>query len=337
MKKSSSSPTMKDVAREAGVALGTVSKVVNGQKVQDIYRQKVEDAIEKLGYHVNSYAQAMKTNKTNVIAFLVPNVHNPYFAMMTHCLNMSLMKRDYKMLLCCTDAKPNQEQEYISLVRQKKVDGIIGLTYSPDLVVDPDIPFVSIDRCISSTVPCVSSDNFSGGQMAAEKLAELGCKKVAFLRIGSSMNNEPNKRKAGFENGCLIKKLDYDMKIVNDHDSEDDHTALDEILMFLKEHIHEGVCDYDGLFCVTDRLAHIVRRMLNSMDILVPQHVQIIGFDGIRTDTYSTNDYICSTIEQPCEDIAEVCVQLLLQEPNSIKPPLVCLPVTYQPGGTTRE
>ena len=63
------------------------------------------------------------------------------------------------------------------MAQQNKVDGIIGLTYNPDLVVDDNIPFVAIDRSIRPNIPCVSSDNFAGGQIAAEKLADLGCKK----------------------------------------------------------------------------------------------------------------------------------------------------------------
>lgn len=203
MEKKNTVPTMKDVAREAGVALGTVSKVVNGLPVGERYKQRVEDAIDKLGYQVNSYAQGMKSGKTYTVALMVPNTVNPFLAELTNEINIELQKRNYRMLLCTTDQNPEMEQEYITMVRQNKVDGIIGLTYSDNLIIGEDLPFVSIDRVINSSIPCVSSDNFAGGQMAAEKLADLGCHNVAFLRIGSSLNNEPNKRKAGFENGCL--------------------------------------------------------------------------------------------------------------------------------------
>ena len=80
MKKQSSAPTMKDVAREAGVALGTVSKVVNGLPVGDSYRIRVEEAIRKLNYQVNSYAQGLKAGKTCTAALLIPNTIDPFFA-----------------------------------------------------------------------------------------------------------------------------------------------------------------------------------------------------------------------------------------------------------------
>lgn len=67
------------------------------------------------------------------------------------------------MLLCSTDYDSDSEQEYIVMAQQNKVDGIIGLTYNPNLTVNKDIPFVSIDRCINADIPCVSSNNFAGG------------------------------------------------------------------------------------------------------------------------------------------------------------------------------
>ncbi len=115
MKKENSAPTMKDVAKEAGVALGTVSKVVNGLPVGSSYRIRVEEAIQKLNYQVNSYAQGLKAKKTYTIALLIPNTIDPFYASLTYHINMALSKRKYRMLLCATDFDPKQEQEYISL------------------------------------------------------------------------------------------------------------------------------------------------------------------------------------------------------------------------------
>lgn len=328
MKKENSVPTMKDVAKEAGVALGTVSKVVNGLPVGKSYRIRVEDAIKKLNYQVNSYAQGLKSNKTYTVAFLIPNTRNPYFASLTYYINLSLLKRKYRMLLCSTDFDSKQEQEYITMAQQNKVDGIIGLTYNPSLVIEENIPFVAIDRSMGPGIPCVTSDNFAGGQLAAEKLASLGCKNVAFLRTGSSLNNEPNKRKAGFENGCLSCGLQYEMKIL------DDGTPYEEFDQFIIEHIHNGKLSFDGIFCVTDRLAYYILRLLKKLGQRVPEDIQVIGFDGIRL---FESDFICSTIIQPVAEIAEMCVEILLQENMQTKPPLICLPVTYGYGGTTRE
>jgi Transcriptional regulators len=329
MKKENSAPTMKDVAREAGVALGTVSKVVNGLPVGDSYKTRVEDAIRKLNYQVNSYAQGLKADRTYTVALLIPNTIDPFYASLTHYINTALMKRKYRMLLCATDFDPRQEQEYVRMAQHNRVDGIIGLTYNPELIVDENIPFVAIDRSMGPKIPCVACDNFFGGQLAAEKLADLGCKNVAFLRSGSPLVNEPNKRKAGFETGCLSRGLAYEMKLLNDGDS------YEEFERFLSEHISDGKLAFDGIFCVTDRLAYLILHSLRKLHQRVPEDVQLIGFDGIRA--FGSIDYHCSTIVQPVPEMAEMCVDLLLRENMMAKPPLVCLPVTYAYGGTTLE
>ena len=180
MEKKASSPTMKNVAQEAGVALSTVSKVVNGLPVGQPYKIRVENAIKKLNYQVNSYAQGLKSSKTYTVALLIPNTQNPFFSSLTYHINIALLRKNYKMLLCCTDSNSSQEQEYITMAQQNKVDGIIGLTYNPELVIEKNTPYVSIDRSMGPDIPCVACDNFAGGQLAAEKLASLGCKNVAF-------------------------------------------------------------------------------------------------------------------------------------------------------------
>ena len=322
-------PTMKDVAREANVALGTVSKVVNGIPVGDEYRIRVEKAISSLNYKVNAYAQGLKAGKTHTAAVLIPNTTHPYFGMLVYHIHKALADQGYHMLLCCTDYHPEQEQEFVVMAGQHKVDGIIGLTYNPHLKIEEGTTFISIDRLIGPNIPCVSADNFAGGQLAAEKLADLGCKNIAFMRIGSSLSNEPNKRKAGFENGCLLRGLNYEEKILSDGDS------LENFNDFLKHHMKNGTLSFDGIFCVTDFIAHEVISQLEVLGIRVPQDVQVIGFDGIKM--FGNNEYVCSTIVQPVESIAETCVNLLIQETPVTKTPLICLPVTYANGGTTRE
>ncbi|MBP3914251.1 MAG: LacI family DNA-binding transcriptional regulator [Lachnospiraceae bacterium] len=320
---------MKDVASEAGVALGTVSKVVNGKPVGEEYEKKVREAIRKLNYHVNSYAQGLKASKTYTIVVILPNTYTPFYGNLAFYLNKSLYSHGYRMLLCCSEFDSGREQQYVEMAVQNKVDGIIGLTYNPDLQIPPEVPFISIDRSFDTGVPCVSSDNFMGGQMAAEKLADLGCTRVAFLRQGSGLKNEPNKRKAGFENGCALRGLPYEIKMIGDG------VPLTVFEDYLNDHMHDGVLDFDGLFCVTDTLAYEVRRMLMKMGLTVPGDVQIIGYDGVRH--FGNRGYTCSTIVQPVAQIADMCVDYLVQDQGRIRPQLSCLPVHYAAGGTTKD
>ncbi len=327
MSEKSSMPTMKDVAREAGVALGTVSKVVNGLPVGTSYRVRVEKAIEKLNYRVNNYAKGLRGSKTFLVAVMVPNLVSPFFAGLVNSINRSLAARKHHMLLFATDYDPMQEQKYVFLAEQQQVDGIICLSYNADLKIPENVPMVSIDRYFGAKIPCVASDNYGGGRLAAEKLVEGGCKNLAFLRIGSKLTNEPNKRKDGFASACELLGVNCTMKIV------DDGTPYPVFEEFLQAHIHGGKLDFDGIFCVTDSLAYQITNSLKRMGIRVPEDVQIIGYDGVRC--FGDMELYCSTIVQPVDEMAETCVNMVLEKNLGKAPSLVCLPVSYAYGGTT--
>ena len=329
MSKTNNAPTMADVAREAGVALGTVSRVVNGQQVGEEFRAKVEKAIKELGYQYNSSGRILRTGSSNTIAFIIPNTVNPYFALLVHHVNIALEKRNCKMLLCFSEYDTKRENEYIQMVRQNQVDGIIALTYNPNLVIPADIPFVTIDRFFSTSVPCIASDNFGGGWLAARKLKEFGCTNVAFMRIASTVVNEPSKRKDGFVSACVEFGLPFEVMAL-----EDGH-PFSEIEDFLHDHLQNGKFAFDGLFIGTDSLAWEVIRCLRGMNIRVPEDVQVIGFDGIRM--FGDLEPVVSTIVQPVQEIAEACVSTIRSKHLSSVPSLICLPVTYEYGGTTKE
>lgn len=326
MKKSM--PTMKDVAQEAGVALGTVSKVFNGITVGESYRIKVEDAARKLGYEVNQYARGLRAGTTSTVALILPSVDHPFFSLLAQRVCAALLQRSYRMLLYVTAAQPEAERECLGMVRQNKVDGVIALTYNHLEIVD-GLPFVSIDRCLGPNIPCVAADNYAGGRLAAEKLLELGCAHPAFLRLGSPNLSETDKRGDGFESLCRTRQVPYEMLRLDDGAEEA------QFREFFLKHMKDGRLEIDGIFCSTDLLTCRIRAMLEELGLRVPEDVQIIGFDGIRQ--FGTGALYCSTIIQPVQKIAETSVELLLAKERSNAPALVCLPVSYAPGGTTKE
>ena len=326
--KPDSNPTMKDVARECGLSLATVSKVINGLPVGKNSRRLVEDAIEKLGYQVNTYARALKSSKTYTVALVMPSLTHPFFAHLVDELTKCLTARGYRTLVRITNYDPEAEQKCFSMARSNTIDGVIALTYTPDLEVDESLPIVTIDRHLGDNIPCVSSDNYRGGEMAAKKLIELGCRRLLFLRISSVIPGEPDKRSAGFENICEKQGIDHEMILLYDPDTEA------PIYRYLEEHIIDGIPDYDGIFCNSDKLAFRVMLFLKSKGIAVPEQVQIIGYDGIVD--YFTNQYICSTIEQPLPQMAQAAVNLLLSGEDIPGGANICLPVKYIPGRSTK-
>ena len=329
MKRINPAPTMKDVAREAGVSLGTVSKVINGIPVGESYRRRVEEAERKLGYVLNNYARSLKTNRTDCVALLLPSLRHPFFAALADEVTACLSARGLRCLLMITNYDPEAELASFRLVRQNKVDGVLALTYSPNLDVDDTLPIVTIDRHFAPTVPCVSSDNFNGGQLAAEALLRCGCKRPLALQVVAEVPGEPHKRAAGFESACRRLGAEYGILARPDTEGEE------PFFRFLAEHVNPGALEYDGVFCSSDRLAVSVMEFLRARGVRVPEDVQIIGYDALP-DHY-TGRRLVSSIAQPIPRMAETAVTILMDAERRSSGENIYLPAEYIPGPTTRE
>ncbi|NRT91913.1 LacI family DNA-binding transcriptional regulator [Clostridium beijerinckii] len=325
--------TMKDVAKEAGVALGTVSKVINNIPVSEEYKIKVEEAIKKLGYEVDIYARGMKKQKTDTIALIIPNLFVPFFAHFAYYLEYELSKHNYKLLLCNSDGNAEKEVRYINMAKQNKVDGIVGITYSDiDKDISNNCKFVSIDRHFSNPdIPYVASDNYKGGTIAAQKLIDIGCKSVAFIRTGSNIYGETYKRKIGFIDACKENNINY--KVL---DLAEPFNNLEKACSeFLEENICNGKLLIDGMFFSTDLLALRMKKIIESYGFSIPNDVSIIGYDGIKI--VPDLDYIVSSIHQPVDLMAKKCVEIIISLINKQTVPKVnYLPVDFVDGGTTK-
>lgn len=163
--------TMKDVARVAGVSVGTVSRVINNEPgIKESTLEKVNAAIKELNYIPDVYARGMKKNKTETIALIIPTVWHPFLENLPIMLKWNWVRK----ITSCSFAifLVQKELDYLTMLQQNKVDGIIAITYSPiDDYLSSNIPFVSIDRVYENKdIACVSSDNQAGAELAANTL-----------------------------------------------------------------------------------------------------------------------------------------------------------------------
>ncbi len=325
--------TIKDVASDAGVAVGTVSKVLNGQYVSAENKRKVEESVRRLGYQMNYYARGLKTRYTYTIAVIVPDILNPFFACLVYHIEKELYKLGYKMFLCQSQMEPEKEAYYLRLVSQNKVDGIMGITFNEnDAYFTGDIPAVIFDRHFRGPVCCISSDNFRGGELAAERLLAGGSRKLLYIRTGSSLSSETLKRGQGFASKCQERHASYEMLDLGD---DADFYPEQGILEALKSRMEGGVPSFDGIYTSTDGLALEVIKQLDHLQIQVPRDVQVIGHDGLRR--MNRGDYLVSSIAQPVEDMARAGVECLLRQIRKEETEdITILPVTFVEGGTTR-
>ena len=321
--------TMKDVAALANVGVGTVSRVLNSSgSVKESTRRKVEAAMKELNYIPNAYARGLKMNKTNTVALIIPTIWHPFFSEFAYYVESNLAEHKYKMLLCNSDVSSDKELEYIQMVQENKVDGIIGITYSDlDNFVSSHLPFVTIDRHFKEETVCVTSDNFHAGQLAVEKLVEKGCHKLGYIGTHSRFPTETTKRRSGFVEQAELMAIPYAI-----YDGEDPVVEFkQEIRTFLEENP-----DVDGVFAHTDFIALDILEILDEMDRKVPEEVQIIGCDGIKME--AGRKQFLSTIRQPVDLMAKAAVEKIIQvidgEPVKTK---ITLPVHYLEGSTTKN
>ena len=213
------------------------------------------------------------------------------------------------------------------MVRQSKVDGIIGITYSDiDKYVSSNIPFVSIDRHFSEQISYVTADNFLGGQMAAQELIKRGCKNLSYIGGTSPYPNETNNRKEGFLSEC------------HNHDIEVKSLVMLEPIDNLSEKLQDFLEDnitIDGIFTINDFMALDVIKVMGKLKRSAPTDYQIIGFDGVRIAEEKA--YLLSTIVQPIKDMAISSVETLLDIAlNQEEPRREVLPVFFRESGTTK-
>lgn len=328
-----SAPTMKDVAKEAGVALGTVSKVINGLPVSEPYKSKVESAIEKLHYQVNTYARGLKTSKTQTLTLIIPSLLIPFFASLAYEIEQQAYKNGRKLILCCSDSLPEKEMDYIALASQSKTDGIIALTYSDiSAQVPENIPLITFDRYFENhNIPRIASDNFAGGQLALNKLLEFGCSRPIFLGIHSPIPGEADRRLDGYLSACRHHNIEP--VYLYESDFNDPYVVFRDFIE-KRNHPEKHTLDFDGIFVNTDYHACIAIHILKELGYSVPHDVQVIGFDGTKK-FYPNGEYVVSTICQPVAELARKSVDMLLNADSTSLPSLTLLPVKFEYGGTT--
>jgi LacI family transcriptional regulator len=319
--------TIKDVAKLAGVGLGTASRVINKSGyVSEKTEKKVLDAVKKLGYVPNETARAFVSQNNKMVALFLPSIHHAFFSELAFYIEDELDKNGYKMMLCNSDGHKEKELEYISMLKQNKVSGIIGISYnSIENDIDDSMPIVLVDRHIGKSTPFVSSDNYGGGKLAFNLLRDTGCRNVAFIGTYSNhLYTEVEKRRKGFEDAAKERGAKYTLYIEED--------PIKDELAFLNKFLI-NYPDIDGVFVENDIMALNLVQLALERGISIPKDLSIIGYDGIQT-FYPLRPKLTS-VRQPVELMGRSVVELLLKRINGEKVSPVIHPVEFIKGDTT--
>lgn len=276
-------PTIRDVAKRAGVSISTVSRVMNApDTVTEDKRLRVLEAIEELKYQPNSFARGLIYRKSYTLGLLIPDIENLYYAGIIRGMQDACIKLGYSLMICNTDRDEGRLLAYIDAFHEKQVDGVI---FASDKLI-PEyyeklagyrIPFVLVSsHSYEYEVPSVEVDDEAGAYDAVKFLIELGHRKIAMIGF-----NDPNSvagppRCRGFARALAEAGLEHNSGniVFASHRFEHAYDAAQEL--FAK------YPDTTAVFCVADEFAMGVISYLKDRSILVPGQVSVVGFDNVR-------------------------------------------------------
>jgi len=180
-------PTLSDIARETRTSVSTVSRVLAGgtlaHRISDATRRRVREAARRLGYRPNLIARSLRTRKSNTIALMASDIANPWFGMIAKLVEESLHRHGYSLMVCNSAGDAEVEAEYLDLLPQKGIDGLIlvpMLRTKKALYehLPADLPVVVLDRPIPGIPQTVSSDEEQLCTLLIDKLRQAGVKTI---------------------------------------------------------------------------------------------------------------------------------------------------------------
>ena len=296
--------TIKDVAKAAGVGIGTVSRVINNERgVGEQTRKKVVDAMQSLNYLPNNIASQLRKNETRIIALLVPVVNHPFFAKLAYYVEDEADKFGYSVLLVSSQQRVDKETEIIRRIQHKKVDGAVFVThYMHDEEELSNCPIISIDRVLGKNIPYVTSDNYEATKKAVKYMIERGAKRVGFIGSKPLVDSEVMERERAYRD--VMAEYDMPLRMVNEVIQHGEETVVVADFM-------EKYPDVDGVFVSGYTISQVLYDAASEIGKKIPDDLQMVSYDGIFRQWSSSN---MTSVEQPIEEMARQVVRLLIKK-----------------------
>jgi LacI family repressor for deo operon, udp, cdd, tsx, nupC, and nupG len=301
--------TIQDVARDAGVSTATVSRVFSAPElVLEATRNKVIEAVNRLGYEPNFAAKSLRTLRTEKILVTVPDISNPFFSQVIRGVEEAALAAGYSVLLGDTRHEEAREEQYATMFRRKEADGLIFLGHRlPDVLADmvaakgPRTPIVN--GCEFRPGLAVSSAHIDNERAAAEVMEHLyglGHTRVGIV-TGPLASPISTDRLAGVRAAAQRQGQALHM-VVGDFSIESGVRQTGELL--------DQPDRPTAIFCFSDEMAMGALEAIRRRGLRCPQDVSLVGFDDIRFAQYL--DPQLTTVSQPMEQIGHEVVRLLL-------------------------
>ncbi|GAA1406368.1 LacI family DNA-binding transcriptional regulator [Catellatospora coxensis] len=309
---------IKEVARRAGVSLGTVSNVLNRpDSVAPATRRRVLDAIDELGYVRNDSARHLRAGSSRTVAIVVLDVSNPFFTDVVQGAEAVVEAAGGMLVVCNSGQDPAREGRHLATLEEQRVRGLLitpvenGRHERLERLVDRGIPVVLVDRGSGQLNRCsVAVDDVLGGRLAATHLAELGHRHIAFVGGPASIAQVAD-RHAGAAAALTEHGGGIELEVVE----------TKALSVTAGRQAAEDICALPqarrptAIFCANDLLALGVLQGLTIGGLRVPEDISLVGYGDI--DFAAAAAVPLTSVGQPREQLGRTAAQLLLEEADT--------------------
>jgi len=302
--------TIKDVAREVGVSINTVSRALNGKPdVSPETRRLVLKAAQRLNYMPNKLARGLRSNKTGIIGVIVADIANPFFSAVVKGMGKAAKELGYSIILQDTSENYKNEEEAIQIMISEQVDGLLITPVQTEkrsihMLQESGIPFVLVARYFDDAdTDYVVADDVQGGYLATAHLIEKGHEKIAFIN-GPAYNSSAIERFQGYKKALEEHDIGLNESLIRNGalTMEDGYTYGKALLM-----------DHDpqptALFTFSDFVALGAMKAVREAGLRIPEDIAIVGYDDI--DFAFCLESPLTTIRFPKREIGEEAISVL--------------------------
>lgn len=306
--------TIKDVAREAGVSISTVSRVLNNSKpVSDNIKRKVLEVVEELDYRPNSTARNLVMKKSNLIGVMVTDISTSFVGSTINAIEEIAKTYNYDVILCNSYGSQSQEEHYFELMRSKQVEGIILLTpeireFHVNIIENMKIPTVIMNRDASeSGLMSVTIDYESAFYEITNNLISLGHRKIAFLKVEDYAAVFGEEQLKGFKKAYQNNSIDIKESMIVDCGYKMSH-AYDKMMNILKSENKRPT----AILASTDDM--VIGAMNAAIDIglKIPEDISVYATYDSRNARILRPQL--SSIVHPTYEIGAVAIRLIIKK-----------------------
>ncbi|WP_398656572.1 LacI family DNA-binding transcriptional regulator [Streptomyces kanamyceticus] len=310
---------IKDVAKHAGVSVGTVSNVINRpDTVSEGTRHKVRAVIDRLGYVRSESARQLRAGRSRIMALLVLDMGNPFFVDVARGAERAAREAGLCVMVCNSGQSPAEEADYLSLFAEQRVRGVL---LTPADATGRNIaafrrhgiPFVLVDRVAEGTTECsVSVDDVLGGGLAVRHLVDTGHRSIAYVSGPPELKQVRDRRVGALR---ALAEAGLPASVLRELPTErlDVAAGRDAGARILGLAVRPT-----AVFCANDLLALGVLQAMYAAEVSVPEDIAIVGYDDIEFAAAAVVPL--TSVRQPAVTMGAMAAELLMEETESGDP-----------------